>query len=126
MYRLFARRFFVGVLSLSLMSACLPVVSVAGIISTQSMIEMERAGTDLARLESFIERENVRGQMISLGVNPAEVKERLAALTDNELRMLNDNIETMPAGGILAVIGVVFVVLLILEITGVIDIFKKV
>ena len=125
MYRLFARRFLVSVLSLSLMSAGLPAVSFAGIIGTQSMIEMERAGTDLGRVESFIGQDNIREQMISLGVDPAEVKERLAALTDNELRMLNDRIETLPAGGILAVIGLVFVILIILELTGVIDIFKK-
>lgn len=126
MYRIFARRFFVGVLSLSLMSACLPAISFAGIIGTQAMIEMERAGTDRTRLEAFMEQESARSRMLSLGVDPAEVKERLAALTDDELRMLNDHIETMPAGGILEVIGIVFVVLLILELTGVTDIFKKV
>ena len=127
MYRLFARRFMVCLLSISLMgTGILPAVSYAGIIGTQSMIEMEQTGTDQARVESFIDQENVRDQMISLGVDPAEVKERIAALTDNELRMLTDNIDTMPAGGILAVIGIVFVVLLILELTGVIDIFKKV
>ncbi|MDH3900358.1 MAG: PA2779 family protein [Gammaproteobacteria bacterium] len=129
MYQLFARRLLVGVLSLSLMgTGILPAVSVAGIIGTQSMIEMEQAGTDRARVESFIDQENVRDQMISMGVDPAEVRERLAALTDEELRILNSNIDNLPAGGsgLLVVIGIVFVVLLILEVTGVIDIFKKV
>jgi len=129
MYQLFVRRLLVGVLSLSLMgTGILPAVSYAGIIGTQTMIEMEQAGTDRARVESFIEQENVRDQMISLGVDPAEVKERLAALTDAELSMLNKNIESLPAGGdsVLVVIGIVFLVLLILELTGVIDIFKKV
>jgi len=129
MYRLFARRFIVCLLSVSLMgTGILPAVSVAGIIGTQSMIEMEQTDTDRARVESFIEQENVRDQMVNLGVDPAEVKERLAALTDAELSMLNQNIDNLPAGGssLLVVIGIVFVVLLVLEVTGVIDIFKKV
>jgi hypothetical protein len=129
MYRLFARRFIVCLLSVSLMgTGILPAVSVAGIIGTQSMIEMEQTDTDRARVESFIEQENVRDQMVSLGVDPAEVKERLAALTEAELSMLNQNIDNLPAGGssLLVVIGIVFVVLLVLEVTGVIDIFKKV
>jgi hypothetical protein len=129
MYQLFARRLLVGVLSLSLMgTGILPAVSFAGIIGTQSMIEMEQADTDRARVESFIEQENVRDQMISLGVDPAEVKERLAALTDAELSILNQNIKSLPAGGdsVLVVIGIVFLVLLILELTGVINIFNKI
>jgi hypothetical protein len=43
-----------------------------------------------------------------------------------ELRSLAGQMSGMPAGGdALAVIGIVFIVLLILELTGVIDIFKK-
>lgn len=131
MYQLFVRRLLVGVLSLSLMgTGILPAVSYAGIIGTQSMIEMEQTGTDRARIESFVEQKNVRDQMLSLGVDPAEVKERLAALTDAELSILNQNIENLPAGGdgsgVFVVIGIVFLVLLILELTGTIDIFKKV
>ena len=129
MYQLFVRRFIVGILSLSLMgTGILPAVSYAGIIGTQSVIEMEQADTDRARVESFIGQDDVRDQMISMGVDPAEVSERLAALTDEELRMLNQHIENLPAGGdgVLVVIGIVFVVLLILEVTGVINIFNKI
>jgi hypothetical protein len=128
MYRLCARRFIVCLLSVSLMATGLPAISYAGIIGTQSVIEMERAEADRARVESFIRQEDVRDKMISLGVDPAEVGERLAALTDEELRMLNRNIDNLPAGGssLLAIIGITFVVLLLLEVTGVIDIFKKV
>lgn len=128
MYQLFTRRFIAGMLSISLAGAGMPAVSVAGIIGTQSMIEMGQADAGRARIESFIGQKNVRNQMISMGVDPAEVSERIAALTGDELRMLNENIDNLPAGGdgLLAVIGIVFVVLLILELTGVIDIFKKI
>jgi hypothetical protein len=95
-------------------------------IGTQTLIEAEQSRDSLARdrVERFISRDDVREQMVALGADPREVQERLAALTDEELRLLDENIETLPAGGILVVIGVVFVVLIILELTGVIDIFK--
>jgi len=50
----------------------------------------------------------------------------VAALTDSELRTLAGQMAEMPAGAdALAVIGIVFLVLLILEAVGVIDVFKK-
>jgi len=68
----------------------------------------------------------VRSQMMSMGVAPADVDARVARLTDPELHSLAAHMNQMPAGGdILAVIGLVFLVLLILELVGVIDIFKK-
>ena len=64
--------------------------------------------------------------MAALGVDPADIDARVARLTDTELRTLADRMGEMPAGGdALAVIGIVFVVLVILELVGVIDIFKK-
>ena len=46
--------------------------------------------------------------------------------SDQELHQLAVDMRNAPAGGdALALIGAVFVVLLILELTGVIDIFKK-
>ena len=71
-------------------------------------------------------RDDVRAKLAELGVNAADLDGRLAALSPAELSMLADKLDEAPAGGdALAVIGIVFVVLLILELTGVIDIFKK-
>jgi hypothetical protein len=61
-----------------------------------------------------------------LGVHPAAVEGRLDALSEAEIETLAGRIAEAPAGGdALAVIGIVFVVLIILELVGVIDIFKK-
>ena len=90
---------------------------------------MEASGTrtqDLAIVNSALAREQVRNQMEAMGVDPAAVDARVARLTDSELQSLADRMEQMPAGGdALAVIGVVFLILIILELVGVIDIFKK-
>lgn len=126
MPRIFAKRIMVWILSISLLGASLPSASYAGMISTQTQINTQQTDDPRVRVEEFITRDSVRAQLIALGADPAEVREQLAALTDEELCELDQNIDTMPAGGILAVIGIVFVVLIILELTGTIDIFKKV
>jgi hypothetical protein len=77
-------------------------------------------------VNAALARDQVREQLVALGVDPAQVESRVAALTDGELRALADKVADAPAGGdALAVIGIVFIVLLILEAVGVIDIFKK-
>lgn len=102
-----------------------PAIVQAEIIGTLSGIEAAQRDANLAKVNEVLAREQVREQMRSLGVDETHVEARLAALTDAELSQLATELETMPAGGVLEVIGVVFIVLLILEAVGVIDIFKK-
>jgi hypothetical protein len=69
----------------------------------------------------------VRTRLEQYGVDPAAATARAASLTDQELQMLADDLESLPAGGdLLGVVGIVFLVLLILELVGVVDIFKKI
>jgi hypothetical protein len=110
-------------------------VGMAGLVQTASasvvgtrtvMMQAERADT-VARVQAAFEREAVQAQLIAHGVDPQAAMERIAALTDEELRQLDGRLAELPAGaGILEVIGVVFVVLLILELVGVTDIFKAI
>ena len=86
----------------------------------------ERAET-VARVQAALDREAVQAQLVALGVDPADAKARIAALTESELQQLDGRLAELPAGaGLLEVVGIVFVVLLILEIVGVIDIFSGV
>ena len=86
---------------------------------------LSRAAT-IDRINGVLAQDSVRQQMVALGVDPLDAQARVAALTDSELQTLDRQIGELPAGGdVLAVIGVVFVVLLILELVGVINIFKK-
>jgi len=99
----------------------------AGVIGTQDYLSAEARAGHLADINAALSRADVQEKLVSLGVNPADAVTRVAALSDAELAQMADQIETLPAGGdLLAVIGIVFVVLLILELTGVTDIFKKV
>lgn len=122
------RRSCVALLSVSLVSLGLQAPAAAGIVGTADAIAAVHQQSDLATVRSVLARDDVRGRMLELGVDPAEVDGRLAALTPAELSKLAGDIQQAPAGGdsALAVIGIVFLVLLILEVTGTIDIFKKV
>ena len=117
----------VPVLAASLFVSSVQSAAYAGVISTQEYLTAVDREATRARIDAVLAREEVRSKLEQYGVDPAETDARLAALTDPELEQLATNLENMPAGGsVLAVVGVVFIVLLILELTGVIDIFSKI
>ena len=117
----------VQILAVSLLSVGSPLVVQAEVIGTLAGLESAQRDNDLARVNRALATAEAREQLRALGVDQAQVEARLARLTDSELSTLADRIDQAPAAGadILAVIGVVFVVLLILEAVGVIDVFKK-
>jgi Family of unknown function (DUF6627) len=120
------RTLLVQILAVALLSVGSPLVVQAEVIGTLAGLESAQRNVDLARVNRVLATADARAQLQELGVDQAQVEARLAGLTDSELGTLADNLEQAPAGGdVLAVIGVVFVVLLILEAVGVIDIFKK-
>ncbi|SRR5690606_6018012 len=101
--------------------------SYAAVIGTEQYLgalERERA---LERIDAVLAREAVRERLTQLGVDPADALERAAALSDAELVALAENLEELPAGGdLLGVLGVMFVVLLVLELLGVTNVFNKI
>jgi hypothetical protein len=122
----FLRIVLVQILAIALLNVGSPLVVQAEVIGTLAGLESAQRDTDLARVNRVLATAEARDQLQALGVDQAQVEARLAGLTDSELNTLADKLEHAPAGGdVLAVIGVVFVVLLILEAVGVIDIFKK-
>jgi hypothetical protein len=119
-------RFVVYVLCLAMLNLGSPLVAQAELVTTLQAVEASTRTQDLAAVNAALAREEVRAQFAALGVEPAQVESRVAALTDSELRTLAGQMAEMPAGAdALAVIGIVFLVLLILEAVGVIDVFKK-
>jgi len=117
----------VAALCLALLNLSSPPVARAAIVGTLQAVEAGSSrAADLSTVTSALARDQVRAQMLALGVDPVAVDARVARLTDAALRTLAERMDTLPAGGdALAIIGVVFLVLIILELVGVIDIFKK-
>lgn len=116
----------VATLIASLLSLSSPALAQAQIIGTLESLEQAQRNADLAVVSGAFAREEVRAKLSEMGVAPEAVQTRLASLTDAELRTLSQDIQSAPAGaGVIEVVGIVFIVLLILEAVGVIDIFKK-
>jgi hypothetical protein len=121
------RNSLVIVLTASMVAASLQSAAYGAVISTQQYLTAVDREATRQRIDSVLAREEVRDRLEHYGVDPAAVDERIAALTDQELQQLATDLENMPAGGsLLGVIGVAFIVLLILELVGVIDIFNKI
>jgi len=114
-------------LILNMLAVGFPQVSFAGLVGTGTALEMQAKEEDSARIDAFLARDDVRAQLIAMGVDPAAASARVAMLTQTERQQLEQQIDKLPAGGsLLALIGAVFVVLLILELVGVINIFQKI
>ncbi len=101
-------------------------IAQAAAISTETILSRQVQSTH-NELQSILAREDVRKKLISLGVDPEFADRRIAALTDYELSQIQQYIDESPAGGssALAVLGAVFLVLLVLELVGVTNVFSK-
>jgi hypothetical protein len=119
-------KLFALVLSATLVFAGFGSQASAAVISTGTALSMDARELRIADIHASLSRADVQQAMVELGVDPQQAQLRVASLSDAELQQLEGQLDTLPAGGALALIGAVFLVLLILEVTGVIDIFKKV
>ena len=127
MKRLQLRAWVTQAVSLSIIFLGFAQAAPAAMISTGQLVDEEARVASLSRIEGLLAREDVAKQMMALGVQPEHVVARLDAMTTEELRELESRFEEQIAGGdALAVVGTVFLVLLILELVGVTDIFKSI
>jgi hypothetical protein len=127
MKNLFVRRTLFNLIAVSLVSMGFLQSSGAAVISTGEYIDVQSRGDRLERVEAFLARQEVAKKLELLGVSGHEVQDRVRNMTDAELVELEGTIENHVAGGdALGTIGLVFLILIILELVGVTDIFKSI
>lgn len=94
----------------------------AAVVTTQQATVGERAA-----IMNIIKREDVRAEFSRYGVTPQEMEMKLASMSDEEIRYMHGQLETLPAGqGIGAVVGaavLVFIILLITDLLGLTSVF---
>jgi hypothetical protein len=71
----------------------------------------------------MLDRADVVAQLELYGVKSADVKARVSALTDDEAAQLAGQMDSLPAGGFLELLLIVFLVLLLTDILGYTKIF---
>lgn len=88
-------------------------IAQAGMIGTDQAVA-SAAQSERAALLNLVSRSDVASQLQALGVDPASAKERVAAMTDEELRTLAGQINSLPAGadsgGVLLLIVIVLII----------------
>jgi hypothetical protein len=89
------------------------------------MLPTDAANPERSRVLTVLERSDVQAALQAHGVSPADVKARVAAMSDDEVAQLAGQIDSLPAGGsdVLTIILVVFIILLITDLLGLTHIF---
>lgn len=116
-------------LAIATTALSLPSPAAARVVGTEEVVRAESAvsGTPVDRdaLRTMLERDDVRRQLESLGVDPRAAHERVDALTDAEIERIAGQVGQLPAGGssIIGVLFAVFVILLVTDILGLTKVF---
>lgn len=96
----------------------------AGLVGTGEVVAEQQRTLDRAQLLGALERDDVRSQLVALGVDPADAAARVAALSDDELQAMASKMNELPAGGdVLGVVVFLFLVLLVTDILGFTNVF---
>jgi len=96
----------------------------AGIVTTTELVDAQHVEHERNRIKNWMARDEVRQQLTAQGVDFENAWARVDNLTNAEVMQLSANMDEMPAGsssGEILVIGIL--VLVILELTGVTDLF---
>ena len=117
---------FMAVLMLIVSIPCQSVL--AALIDTETALDSVRSQEARDQLKRFLTREDINAALTARGIDPMEAKRRIDALSDDEVIRIADQIDQLPAGGgavgvLLVITLALFVVLVILDLTGVTDVF---
>jgi len=123
-------------MSLVMLITSLPLGSAhAGMVSTNTIIEQQTLDATVAdetssareRIRDLLARDDIRAEMIALGITPVEAAARIDALTDEEVADIAGRLDELPAGGmvgtILLALFIVFGVAVLVDALGILNIF---
>lgn len=126
LFRAAARRAIALFSALCVLGTSVPATAFAAPAIPAPISSTEALTTDVqARINDLLTRAEVREALAARGVDTAQVEARVAALTDEEARVLADRLDQLPAGAsdILGILFTVFIILLITDILGLTKVF---
>jgi hypothetical protein len=101
----------------------------AGLVDNEQLAVQAELQTKRDEIRTFMARDDVRAALLDYGVSAADVDARINNLSEAELLRIQNQLESMPAGGDGGVLGAILVVILIfvlLDVLGATDIFPNV
>jgi len=112
-----------------MMAVSMPLgIAQAALVGTEQVIDPSQAEMNRGRVAAFIARDDVRGELRRMGVDPAEADRRVAVMSDVEIQRIAKKIDETPAGqgaagAVIGAIVTIFIILLITDLLGLTDIF---
>lgn len=103
-------------LTMSLFMSNIPSLALAeGMISTVEVVHQLSRAEAQSQLENFVNRSDVREELVKRGLSQDEISSRLASLSTDEMRQLSTQVEQAKAGGdiLVTVLLVVLIIYLI-------------
>jgi hypothetical protein len=82
----------------------------AGLIGTEQAAAADGAAAQRSLVMSVLDRAETAAQLQAQGIDPAMARERVAAMTDQEVRQVAGDIQTAPAGAGLSTGGWIAVI----------------
>ncbi|MDO9065023.1 MAG: PA2779 family protein [Sulfuricella sp.] len=96
----------------------------AGLVGTDKVAVSAQSQPERERIRTFLDREDVRNELQTQGVDVNTAKARVDALTDEEVQKVAGRLDKMPAGGeIIGILFTIFVILLVTDILGFTKVF---
>lgn len=96
----------------------------AAMVGTTTALQQAQHSVERSELLEMLDRETVQSQLQAMGVDAEAAKQRVAAMTDDEIQQLNARLGEMPAGGdALGIILLIFIIFIITDMLGATDIF---
>lgn len=100
----------------------------AALVGTADVLAVQQNDEARQKVRQFLARQDVVNHLQAMGVSVEEAQARVDTMTAEEINLLVNKIDQMPAGGdavgfLVAVVIVAFVVLIITDIIGVTDVF---
>ena len=118
------RQFLVYALIFTINWMALTAPATAAMIGSEALVQASQREATEAKVLQALSRPALVEQMEKLGVDPVAARDRVAALTDDELAALDQRLDSLPAGGdVLGALLFVFVLLLVTDILGLTKVF---
>ncbi len=100
----------------------------ATLVGTADILAAQENNMARGKVKAFMAREDVVNHLQAFGVTAEEAQARVDTMTAEEIQLLSEKIDQMPAGGdavgfLLALAIISFVALIITDIIGVTDVF---
>lgn len=100
----------------------------AAMVSTELTINVDRGQNPRDYLNTLLARKEIQAALISQGIDPQEAQNRIDNLSDDEIAKFVDEMDQLPAGGgffeaFIIVVFLVFLILLVTDISGHTDVF---